>query len=350
MRRYRKWCDDNGKKHALSNVKREHHDKEGEEDGVEEEEDEDEDEDEDEEEEVWLFEDDVKVDELKIREENKTLFIYTLTRNNVDATPTAATLTPPPPPPPPRRPTHDVSSPLIEVEDKFTVTPSIIAKLTEIGTLTSDYIMHDIYFDISSNTTSPYPLVTRDVWLRLRTNTKNKKVTKTWEIKVPMENQKNRKDGGSRTVYREFDTVEKIGEVVAGMGLGHAQPPAGGNRGHISSYVPNVRPYADFSTRRRLWIVNPPAASSAADSATAATPVNVVIDESDIDGFTVGEVEVLVKEEDVATAGEKLDAAKRIIGVDAGAEAEKAKDGKLFMFVQKYNPELLKIAQEAGSM
>ncbi|GMI39719.1 hypothetical protein TeGR_g10489 [Tetraparma gracilis] len=140
-----------------------------------------------------------------------------------------------------------------------------------------------------------------------------------------------KRSSGGRTTYREYDgvrdVVQEIRKVSGGGGEGAVEGEV------ISAHVPGLEPYANFQTRRRAWSV--------------AGGVHVVVDESDIGGFAVGEVEVLVKEEDVAAAGERLDEAKRLLGISTG---EVLKDGKLFMFVKRYNPKFLAMAQAAGTM
>ena len=109
----------------------------------------------------------------------------------------------------------------------------------------------------------------------------------------------------------------------------------------MEELVPGLSPYASFSARRREW--------AGAGSPEART-VTAVVDESDIDGFSVGEVEVMVEEEGGREeAGGLLDEAKEVMGVveeEGGVQV----NGKLYVFLQKFNQELLEIAREAGAM
>jgi hypothetical protein len=67
------------------------------------------------------------------------------------------------------------------VEDKFLPTPAILSRLGEIGRLTDDFLVHDVYFDLED-----HPLVKADRWLRQRTEARGGRVTRKWEIKVPV--------------------------------------------------------------------------------------------------------------------------------------------------------------------
>jgi len=164
---------------------------------------------------------------------------------------------------------------MIEVEKKFVLSPEAETKIAQLATLKSEKVMTDAYFD-----TADAKLGLHDTWLRARDT--------HYELKVPLRPDA---DKSSVVYYRELiDDVSIRGE----LDLPHSDSLEAdlGKAGFMVQ--------AKFTTTRRHYQYE-----------------NFTIDLDILDfGYTIGEVELLIEDDDdVAAAEAKIEAFAKEYGL-----------------------------------
>ncbi|XP_044143895.1 thiamine-triphosphatase isoform X1 [Bufo gargarizans] len=202
---------------------------------------------------------------------------------------------------------------LIEVERKFVPGPDVEIKLCALGAkLLEEITFRDSYYDGPD-----LRLTLNDMWLRRRGD--------SWELKHPPQRGAKGLKGAS-TQYMELTSEDDIIRRVSEE-LGVPCPP------NIESF--GLNEFASFVTRRRRFLL--PLAENS-DS-----KVVVDLDEADF-GFTVGEVEVLVKtQEEVENAFKKVEEICRLLGVFRETPVQ----GKVSTFLQMNRADLYRQLLEA---
>jgi len=159
----------------------------------------------------------------------------------------------------------------VEVEQKFTVPENYRTVMESNGAfLVSEKTLSDIYLD-----TEDLALLRRDVWLRRRGD--------VWELKVPA--CKNVRNTGGMTQYREITGRREVEKEVANL---------------IENDMDKMVEMVQVVAIRESWVLG---------------EFNVVIDRMKNDGWSVGEVEIVVKShEDVDIARRKVQEAGIMLG------------------------------------
>jgi len=182
----------------------------------------------------------------------------------------------------------------LEVEQKFCVPVGYKAILESAGARkVAEKTLSDLYLDTQDMT-----LMRQDVWLRKR--------GRDWELKIPVG--VGRDNSGGMTEYKEVEGKEEVEREVAkftGVGL--------------SNMVELVK----LGTVRECWSLE---------------EFSIVIDKMDEDGWTVGEVELLVKNnEDLEMARKKVQDVVTLLGFTV------QKYGKVERCIRAQNVEAAKI-------
>ncbi|XP_013391028.1 thiamine-triphosphatase-like isoform X1 [Lingula anatina] len=195
--------------------------------------------------------------------------------------------------------------PTIEVERKFTFTDSTEDKLQEQGaSLIQQKTFTDIYYDVPQ-----YSLTLSDHWLRQRDG--------VWELKCPPENPTTNDLSQVTCQYAEHVTIPEIIAKCSAV-LGLAIPTDSSMQEFLTSA--QCGQFATIKTERKSYSLN---------------EFSVDLDTADF-GFRVGEIEVLVLEENkIADALSRIDMLAKTLGV---GESKKL-PGKLSAYLQRFRPE-----------
>lgn len=252
----------------------------------------------------------------------------------------------------------DTTAAAYEVEQKFVISddaaPSIDNQLEKLGMkLSKKKVMVDWYFD-----TEPPILSLRDVWLRYRSNNQGEG---QWELKRGDDGDNT--PGGGTTVYQEIEGDEavkvclkilssmndndKSDKMPSSKSLSTTATTASEFDGYIipdfpiveekyHCYLQRLVPFSRIETQRSSWV------DSNEESSSSSLAVD--LDVSNF-GYSVGEVEYLVKEkEDVQSAKEKINQflIKLLPDFDPTSQ-ERSPLSKLEHYLLKFRPDHLQL-------
>uniref|UniRef100_A0A8D2LI88 Thiamine-triphosphatase n=1 Tax=Varanus komodoensis TaxID=61221 RepID=A0A8D2LI88_VARKO len=197
------------------------------------------------------------------------------------------------------------ASGLIEVEQKFLSGPDTAEKLVALGaTLDGILTFRDRYYDRAD-----YRLTLADHWLREREGA-------GWELKCPPPSTAS-VSGPTTTHYLEVTSPrETVARICALLGV----DPALAWHDDVAAAVEELglQEFASFVTQRSKYRLG---------------DLNVVLDEMDF-GYAVGEVEAMVRQEEVPAALEQI----RKLGVHLGFDETTRFPGKMSAYLYKFKP------------
>ena len=266
-----------------------------------------------------------------------------------------------------RRFLSSMTDSVLEIEQKFAVSPETEKKLMNLGfEKIKDFSMVDWYFDFQG-----FPLIQRDAWLRFRHllhgNDPNKDLDKgQWEIKVGKNGiNKQPKNGKQQTTaYQEF-VGEEAFSIIQRMELDLPNDPKDIVYDEYKELVipkpmmemENVLvPFGRIVTKRSTW---------KRLSIDDESKMSVDLDQTDF-GYNVGEVEIVIptsNDESLEDGQKRIDEAKELIdglihqitGPTEIHENGSDRDdgpakGKLEYFLYHEKPEIYYILRKAGLM
>merc|ERR1719474_278418 len=194
---------------------------------------------------------------------------------------------------------NETGMPGIEVECKFVLPKDCRRRLEDAGAIQeAEKVFRDVYLDMVG-----LKLIRKDTWLRFREG--------KMELKYP---QPNLQHTSKNTIYREETDLQAICKI-----LGCTVPTS------CDDLPDGWIPLLDITTKREVWRLD---------------DIVVVLDELE-DGFTLGEVEVVVDHPDkVGWANTLIDQLADRLGF------RKQREGKVDHALREQNPEALHILQQ----